>query len=85
MPPSPFFDLTKALSALDVDKFQPFKVITRQYKTLQPEGLGIPTDILVPKTLLQNDEPLNCPIMVRIHGGFLVSFHSPLCTPSRWT
>lgn len=76
MPSSQFFDLMDALSSLDVDKFQFFEVISTQYKTLEQDNAGISTDILFPKALLENprQQQSTCPILVRIHGGFLVRY-----------
>ncbi|KAF3402193.1 hypothetical protein DPV78_004645 [Talaromyces pinophilus] len=73
MPPSQFFDLLNALSSLDVDKFRPFETVTTQYKYLERSSSGITTDILIPKRLVESKSYANCPILVRIHGGFLVT------------
>ncbi|KAJ6094543.1 alpha/beta-hydrolase [Penicillium canescens] len=73
MPLSPFFDLMSALSALDVNKHQPFEVITTQYKTFEQGSTGISTDILIPKELIGKQKQTKCSILVRIHGGFLVT------------
>jgi hypothetical protein len=72
MPPAQFFDLLNALSSLDVDKFQSFEILTTQYKYLGQRSSGIATDILIPKRLVEPKSYAKCPILVRIHGGFLV-------------
>ncbi|RAH66724.1 alpha/beta-hydrolase [Aspergillus aculeatinus CBS 121060] len=73
MAPSPFFDLMNALTALDVDKFKSFNTITTPYKKLNGTNQSISTDIFIPRSILQQQQPRQCPIIVRIHGGFLIT------------
>ncbi|OJJ01284.1 hypothetical protein ASPVEDRAFT_82808 [Aspergillus versicolor CBS 583.65] len=68
----PFSKLMLSLSALNVDKYGAFKTINTNYKILDI-GRGIDTDILIPQTLLCQKTGPSCPIIVRIHGGFLVT------------
>ncbi len=81
-PTQTFFDLVNALSSLDVDKFQPFEVITTQYKKLLLAQGAISTDVLIPKTLLESHAPWSCPVLLRVHGGFLVRYTFPIETLS---
>ena len=73
MPTSPFFDLVNALSLPTYEKFAAFKIFKTSYKSLvgHPSG-DIYADVLVPKGLLNLVEPTKRPVIVRIHGGFLV-------------
>ncbi|KAJ5097064.1 alpha/beta-hydrolase [Penicillium angulare] len=73
MSSNPFFDLMNALSSLDVDKFQSFKILTTKYKKIEQNNVGILTDILIPYNLLKGPNNQKCPVIVRIHGGFLVT------------
>lgn len=68
----PFSKLMLSLAALNVDKYRPFKVINTNYKTVDRAGTEIDTDILIPRVLISQKTVRSCPIIVRIHGGFLV-------------
>ncbi len=70
--PDPFSKLMLSLSALNVDKYGAFKVINTNYKTVDQIGTAIRADILIPRTLLSKSTVSPSPIIVRIHGGFLV-------------
>lgn len=70
--PDPFSKLMLSLSALNVDKYAAFKVINTNYKTVDRTGTAIDADILIPRALLSKNTVSNSPIIVRIHGGFLV-------------
>lgn len=74
MPSQQFFDLLNALNSLERnDKYSAFQVINVPYKP-SPDGNGhIAADILVPKTLADARPSRSCPIIIRIHGEFLVS------------
>ncbi|PQE28578.1 Alpha beta hydrolase fold-1 protein [Rutstroemia sp. NJR-2017a WRK4] len=50
-------------------KLSHFHVLTTPYKTI--EGLEIPAHILIPKSIA--DKPGKYPVLVRFHGGFLVT------------
>lgn len=67
-------DLVKALAALDVpSKYDRFTILEATYKTVN-QNTQIDTHLLVPKSLLEKDQkPRKCPLIVRIHGGYLVS------------
>ncbi|CAG8050110.1 unnamed protein product [Penicillium olsonii] len=74
----PYSRLLQALSALNTpDKYDSFKVSKASYKHLG--GSSIHTDILIPSRLLSTKAQSRCPVMVRVHGGFLVtgSSHYP--------
>ncbi|PYI16617.1 alpha/beta-hydrolase [Aspergillus violaceofuscus CBS 115571] len=62
-----------ALTALNVDKFKSFDVITTHYKTVGGNNQPICTDILIPKSIVRQQQPSQCPVIVRIHGGFLIT------------
>lgn len=72
MPSTPFLDLMGQLSSLDVDKFKDFQVLKTEYKILENSSSAISTDVLIPKVVLEKKRLGKCPIIVRIHGGFLV-------------
>ncbi|KAL4906339.1 hypothetical protein BDW74DRAFT_177353 [Aspergillus multicolor] len=71
--PDSFAKLMLALSALKVDKYGAFEVLNTSYKSLGSSGVGIDTDILIHRSLLTTENISRCPVIVRIHGGFLVT------------
>ena len=56
-------------AALNPEKFSPFDIHSTSYKTVNEHNIGV--DVLVPKDLKLGNE--KHPLMVRFHGGFLVS------------
>ncbi|KAH8431064.1 alpha/beta hydrolase [Aspergillus melleus] len=74
MPSPPFFDLLNALDSLnDKEKYAKFHIINTPYKKT-PDGLcQIATDILIPRTFRDNNACDQRPVIIRIHGGFLVT------------
>lgn len=79
MSPSPFFDLLDTLSSLNVDKYGQFEIVTATYKALHDGRTQIETSLLIPKSLVPTGQCTARPVIVRIHGGFLVD---PLITAS---
>ncbi|CAG8341584.1 unnamed protein product [Penicillium salamii] len=74
MATDPYQNLLNLLSKFDTtEKYQPFEVIGTSYKTFNEGHSHINTDILIPRALLSKQAPTKCPVMVRIHGGFLVT------------
>lgn len=61
--------LVDLLLSIKPEKFSQFDVSRTHYET---EAGMVGVDILVPQDLKPN-HPLRRPVMVRIHGGFLVS------------
>lgn len=59
-----------------ITNFEGFDVSTEIYSVV--EGHPIETDILIPKSVPEGHP---CPVIVRIHGGFLVRL-IPLISPS---
>jgi len=75
MPSQQFFHLLNALNTLQrSDKFSAFQVINAQYKSSPDENSHIAVDILVPRILADTEISRPCPIIIRIHGGFLVCY-----------
>lgn len=73
MATDPYLHLVEVLSMFDnADKYQPFKVINTTYKSFDEGRSHINADILIPQTILTKQELSKCPVMIRIHGGFLV-------------
>jgi hypothetical protein len=73
-PPTPetnagFERLVSILQSFPASIFDPFTIYRTHYESA---GVQIGVDILVPKTL-QLPVPVERPVIVRIHGGFLVS------------
>ena len=59
-----------------MNRLDPFSVTTHVYKTVEDHPIKI--DVLVPKATLEKRDPLSetsarCPIILRYHGGWLVS------------
>lgn len=52
-------------------KLVPFSLHTTTYKTVQ--GVEFPTHILIPKSIAASTTPRKYPILVRFHGGYLVT------------
>ncbi|KAI9647659.1 hypothetical protein NHQ30_004044 [Ciborinia camelliae] len=52
-------------------KLGPFNLHTISYKTIH--GFSIPAHILIPKSIASNPEAGKYPVLVRFHGGFLVT------------
>ncbi|KAE8147901.1 alpha/beta-hydrolase [Aspergillus avenaceus] len=74
MPPTPFFSLLDNLEALNhEDKYSAFHIIQATYKSSADTGSHITADILIPHTLRNTAGPGPRPVVVRIHGGFLVT------------
>ncbi|GKZ23477.1 hypothetical protein AbraIFM66951_008511 [Aspergillus brasiliensis] len=69
----PWSHLLAVLSSVTYDKYDPFDIINTKYKVFGPTGAGIDADILIPRPLSAERGLLTCPIIVRIHGGFLVT------------
>ena len=61
--------MSVSAAALTPEKFSPFHIHSTSYKVVN--GHPISVDILVPKNLESGTK--KCPLMVRFHGGFLVS------------
>ncbi|CAG8903137.1 unnamed protein product [Penicillium egyptiacum] len=73
MATDPYLHLLEVLSTFNTtDKYQPFEVIKTTYKSVN-EGPDINADILIPRAILSKEEPAKCAVMIRIHGGFLVT------------
>ncbi|GAB1197566.1 hypothetical protein APSETT444_006863 [Aspergillus pseudonomiae] len=66
------------LESSDISCFSDFTILTTTYKTVH--GQQITTDILYPKTLSPSSEKVqntvNCPVLLRYHGGGLISGYS---------
>ena len=56
-------------AAANPKKFIPFEIHSTSYKIVNEHPIGV--DVLVPKELKPKNE--KCPLIVRFHGGFLVS------------
>ena len=65
--PSPRMVFSAA--ALDPEKFSPFHIRSTSYKAVNGHKIGV--DVLVPKSLKAGNQ--KHPLMVRFHGGGLVS------------
>ncbi|KAF7940549.1 uncharacterized protein EAE98_000676 [Botrytis deweyae] len=52
-------------------KLAPFSLHTTTYKSVQ--GVEFPTHILIPKSIAGSTTPGKYPVLVRFHGGFLVT------------
>ncbi|KAF7960198.1 hypothetical protein EAE96_001796 [Botrytis aclada] len=52
-------------------RLDPFSLHTATYKTVQ--GVEIPAHILIPKSIAASTTPGRYPVLVRFHGGFLVT------------
>ena len=68
----PWSHLLKVLSSVKYNKYEPFYIINTEYKSFGQTSAGIDVDILIPRALSAERGLLTCPIIVRIHGGFLV-------------
>lgn len=66
-------DLVSLLLSVSKDQFDPFHIYKAVYKSA---GHAIGVDILVPKTKSPSPSRPQ-PVIVRIHGGFLVSTRGP--------
>ena len=55
--------------AQNEEKFSPFQIHSTSYKVVNEHPIGV--DVLVPKDL--KPETRKCPLIVRFHGGYLVS------------
>ncbi|KAK4866873.1 hypothetical protein LT330_008036 [Penicillium expansum] len=74
MATDPYLNLVEVLSQFDnANKYQPFEVINTSYKGLNEGRSHINADILIPRTILSKQELSKYPVMIRIHGGFLVT------------
>ncbi|KAJ5606853.1 hypothetical protein N7537_003472 [Penicillium hordei] len=74
MATDPYLHLVEVLSMFDnADKYIPFKVINTAYKSFDEGRSHINADIFIPQTILSKQDLSKCPVMVRIHGGFLVT------------
>lgn len=68
--PNAWADLLKALASLTFDKYsERFLTLSTNYRFEGNDGLRV--DVLIPRELLSRQ--VAAPVMVRIHGGFLVS------------
>ncbi|PLB49689.1 alpha/beta-hydrolase [Aspergillus steynii IBT 23096] len=73
MPSPPFFDLLNALDSLNnKDKYSNFHIINTPYKTLS-DDCSVAADILIPRTIRDANRSSPRPVIIRIHGGFLVT------------
>lgn len=61
--------MSEFLKARNGDKFSSFQIHSTSYKVVNEHPIGV--DVLVPKNL--NPETEKCPLIVRFHGGYLVS------------
>jgi len=69
-------NLLQALASLDrVDRISSFNVVPTSYKQLTG-GAKIHADILLPKSAVESQPLRGLPVIVRIHGGYLVRRHS---------
>lgn len=76
MPTPPFFNLLNALESInDAEKYSAFHTINTGYKTSIDGNFHITADILIPHTLRNTQYQGPRPVIVRIHGGFLVRYH----------
>ncbi|KAE8138375.1 Alpha/Beta hydrolase protein [Aspergillus pseudotamarii] len=74
MPASPFFNLLNALESInDAEKYSAFHIINTGYKASIDGNSHITADILIPHTLRDTQYQGPRPVIVRIHGGFLVT------------
>lgn len=62
-------EMAMSAAASNPDKFSPFQIHSTSYKTVNEHSIGV--DVLVPKGLKPGSQ--KHPLMVRFHGGFLVS------------
>ncbi|KAK9851972.1 CAZyme family CE10 [Penicillium brevicompactum] len=70
----PYTKLLNLLSKFDdPGKFGSFKVFKTSYKSSNDDLFRIDADVLIPWALLSSQGKSKCPVMVRIHGGFLVT------------
>ncbi|GLB07882.1 hypothetical protein AtubIFM57258_003250 [Aspergillus tubingensis] len=69
----PWSHLLKVLSSVKYDKYEPLHIINTEYKSFGQTSAGIDVDILIPRALSAERGLLTCPIIVRIHGGFLIT------------
>ena len=75
MPTTPFFDLLNALDSINnAEKYSAFHTVNATYKTSRDENSHITADILIPRTLRDTQYQGPRPVIVRIHGGFLVRY-----------
>ena len=58
--------------AASPEKFDPFNIHTTSYKTVNGHPIGV--DVLIPKGI----KPGKLPLIVRFHGGYLVSSLLPI-------
>lgn len=70
-------NLLEALASLDKeDRISMFEIVPTSYKQLAG-GSNIRANILLPKSAVEARDPtISLPIIVRIHGGYLVRRHS---------
>lgn len=61
--------MAMSAAALNAEKFSPFHIHSTSYKSVNEHPIGV--DILVPKDLKPRTD--KHPLIVRFHGGFLVS------------
>ena len=61
--------MAMSAAAMNPEKFAPFHIHSTSYKAVNEHNIGV--DVLVPKDLKLGNE--KHPLMVRFHGGFLVS------------
>lgn len=77
MAEDPWTKLLSALASLDNDKkYEPFRIIPASYKSLNQQTT-IRAHIFLPRSLLDGElnPDASIPLIVRIHGGYLVSCH----------
>ncbi|KAE8374455.1 Alpha/Beta hydrolase protein [Aspergillus bertholletiae] len=74
MPTPPFFNLLNALESInDAEKYSAFHTVKATYKTSIDGNCSITADILIPRNLRDTHHQGPRPVIVRIHGGFLVT------------
>ncbi|KAI2671609.1 hypothetical protein CBS147355_8601 [Penicillium roqueforti] len=74
MATDPYLHLVEIFSKFDTaDKYEPFQVINTSYKSFNQGRSHINVDILIPRAILSQQELSKCAVMIRIHGGFLVT------------
>ena len=70
--------MAMSAAALNPEKFSPFHIHSTTYKAVNEHPISV--DILVPKGLKPGNNKY--PLIVRFHGGFLVSNHCSSLTVS---
>lgn len=68
----PLADLIGVLNAATVDKYSPFFNVLHTTYTSALSGLNIKADILVSKSFDDTASHGTRPLLIRIHGGYLV-------------